>query len=278
MFLRQVALVSEIAAVPPSKLTRVAAALQKQALRDFGPLWDVQATVDAFTSLDDVPIGYWPIIVMEDIHEEGAAGVHLDKDGQPFALVQYSNSWSLTASHECLEMLADPFGNRLIAGPSLKKDQGRVEYLVEVCDPCEDAQFAYTVNGVLVSDFFTPQYHDPVASPGIRYSYTGAITAPRQLLNNGYISWHDPVGDHWWQLQFFGGQQKIVDLGVFGRLTGSLRENVNQMTPNLLVNGLDAEDRHLLAARATAQTTKESTSSKAESWRAQIQELTKAAP
>ena len=37
--------------------------------------------------------------------------------------------WSLTASHECLEMLADPFGNRLIAGDSPKPDQGRVQIL-----------------------------------------------------------------------------------------------------------------------------------------------------
>jgi hypothetical protein len=91
--------------------------------------------VDAFPTLEDVPIGYWPILVQEDINTPGAAGVHLDKDGQPFALVQMSNSWSLTASHEMLEMLADPFGNRLVPGQSPKSRQGRVEFLVEVCDP-----------------------------------------------------------------------------------------------------------------------------------------------
>jgi hypothetical protein len=129
MVLRQVALVSQTNAVTPSDLTKVAAALQKQVTRDFGPIWEVEATVDSFTDLKDVPIGYWPIIVRDDIDQPGAAGVHEDKDGQPFALVQYTNTWSLTTSHECLEMLADPFGKRLLAGPSLKSDQGRVEYL-----------------------------------------------------------------------------------------------------------------------------------------------------
>jgi hypothetical protein len=71
-------------------------------------------------------------------------------------LVQASEGWQLTTSHEWLEMLADAFGNRLVAGQSPKEDQGRVEFLLEVCDPPEDAQFAYTSNGILVSDFLTP--------------------------------------------------------------------------------------------------------------------------
>src|SRR5215212_12082995 len=149
-----VALVSEIRAISVSELTRVAAALQKQVARDFGPIWDVQATVSAFVRLQDVPIGYWPIVVRQDIRVPGAAGIHTDRNGQPYALVQYSPNWALTASHECLEMLADPFGNRLIAGPSPKAGQGRVEFLVEVCDPSEDTQFAYQVNGITVSDFY----------------------------------------------------------------------------------------------------------------------------
>jgi hypothetical protein len=53
-------------------------------------------------------------------------------------------------------MLADPFGDRLIAGQSPKEDQGRVEFLVEVCDPPEDQAASYRVNNVLVSDFTPP--------------------------------------------------------------------------------------------------------------------------
>src|SRR5215469_999535 len=138
MILRQVALVSEVPNADFSELTQVAAALQKQVSRDFGPIWDVQATVDAFHKLEDIPIGYWPIILEENINTAGAAGVHEDKNGQPFALVQFeAEAWSLTASHECLEMLCDPFGQRLIAGqapqdwPGGSGGQLRVEFLVE---------------------------------------------------------------------------------------------------------------------------------------------------
>ena len=126
MFPRYIALVSETGEISSSELARVAAALNKQATRDITPFWGVQAAVDPFANLEDVPLGYWPIIVLEDIGVPGAAGIHLDRDGQPFSLIQHSNSWSLTASHEAVEMMVDPLGNRLIAGPSLKVDQGRV--------------------------------------------------------------------------------------------------------------------------------------------------------
>ena len=170
-----VALVSLAQGISLFEVSRASAAIQKQVTRDFGPCWGVQATVDAFGRLEDVPLGYWPVVVLEDIHAN-ALGYHVDKHGQPYALVKHTTGWELTASHETLEMLADPFGNRVVAARSIKRGQGRVQYLVEVCDPCEGAQFAYTVNGVLVSDFYTPHFFDPVRDPAVRYSFTGAIT------------------------------------------------------------------------------------------------------
>jgi len=185
--------------------------------------------VDGFAALEDVPLGYWPVIIVEDV--PSAAGVHLDRMGQPYALVEVGTSWSLTASHETLEMLADPFGNRLVAGPSPYLLQGRVEFLVEVCDPSEDDSFAYTVNNVLVSDFYTPHYFDPVAAPGVRYSFTGAITQPREVLQGGYLSWHNPPDDHWYQLAFFGRGPVVRDLGILAQDGRSLREIIDSLTP-----------------------------------------------
>ena len=57
-FLRQVALVSEVQALSFSELTRTAAALQKQAIRDLSGIWDVQATVDAFHQLEDSAVDH----------------------------------------------------------------------------------------------------------------------------------------------------------------------------------------------------------------------------
>ena len=46
----------------------VAAALQKQVARDFGPIWQINGTVDAFETLDAVPVDYWPVVVLDNIN------------------------------------------------------------------------------------------------------------------------------------------------------------------------------------------------------------------
>jgi hypothetical protein len=276
MLLAQVALVSEIPEISFAELVRVAAALQKQATRDFVPAWGMNSTVDAFVQLEDVPLGYWPIIVLKDIHAP-AAGFHISKYGQPFALVKYSNSWSLTASHECLEMFGDSFGNRLIAGQSPMEGQGRVEFLVEVCDPCESAQFAYSVNGVLVSDFYTPRFFDPVSAGNVQYSFTGSITKPHDVLPGGYLSWHDPVTDHWWQLRYFGNEKEFKDLGIIEQKEGSIRETIDRMTPRPeREEGLAPNNQYLLAANMQEQGASRARNARADSLRREIQALVEA--
>jgi hypothetical protein len=274
-FLRQVALVSEVQALSFSELTRTAAALQKQAIRDLSGIWDVQATVDAFHQLEDVPLGYWPIIIETDIGVD-ALGVHQDQDGQPFALVSLTEGWQLTASHEALEMLVDPFGNRLVAGDSPKPDQGRVEFLVEVCDPPEAAAFAYTVNGITVSDFYTPAYFDPIQAAGVRYSFTGAITEPRQVLQGGYLSWHDPVSDHWWQEIFFGNEPQFRDLGKLTQQPHqSLRMMIDRLTKAESLQGMFGNHEEIkVAARSYPGLVARPSQNKAQAWRAQIATLT----
>ncbi|TMA97253.1 MAG: hypothetical protein E6J74_05750 [Deltaproteobacteria bacterium] len=254
MLIRQIALTSETKKVSLSELSKVAAALQKQTTRDLVPIWEIKATVDAFAKLNEVPIGYWPIVVTEEDLGD-AAGIHEDKDGQPFSLVKYGNGWSLTASHECLEMLVDPFGNRLVSGPSGMKGQGRVRFLVEICDPSEDTPYAYRSNGILVSDFYTPDYFDPVTSPNIRYSFSGAIKHPRQVLKGGYLSWHEPKSDHWFQETFFSGNKsRFRDLGKFTAQAGqNLRSLVYKRTPErLAVRQIKGKDLQLVKATLKA--------------------------
>lgn len=229
MLVRHVALVSEKCKVSASEFSRVAAAIQKQVTRDFAPVWNVKATVDAFHSLDDVPVGYWPVVLKNKV--KGAAGYHdnLD-DGQPFSLVEFDSDWPLTASHETLEMLADPYGRRVISGMSPDPSQGRVGFLVEVADPCEDTQFAYSVNGIMVSDFYTPDFFEPRKVAGQRYSFTGAITAPRQILQGGYLSWLNPADKQWYQQRWFGTPKPtVVNLGA-KQSQGSLRSWIDTQT------------------------------------------------
>jgi hypothetical protein len=272
--IKNLALVNESKLITASEVSRVSAALQKQATRDLAPIWDISATVDHFPTLEDVPLGYWPILVMDDIDQPGASGVHMDKDQQPFALVQQSTQWSLTASHEMLEMLVDPFGNRTIAAQSIKPGQGRVEYLVEVSDPSEDEQFGYSINGILVSDFYTPHYFDPLVAPGVRYSFTGAITKPLEVLEGGYISWHDPVSDHWFQATHFGAALEFRDLGIFTATIKSLREEMDKRTfRRVAEREKNPKASALLKAAAHSAGALTASGGKAASLRAQIKQL-----
>jgi hypothetical protein len=276
-FIRQLALVSETKQIKLDEITRVAAALDKQATRDFAPIWGINSSIHAFARLEDVPLGYWPMIVQDNIGFEGAAGIHLDKDGQPYALITFGEGWSLTASHETLEMLADPFGNRVIAGPSIMPKQGRVSYLVEVCDPSEAAEFAYTVNDILVSDFYTPSYFDPVKAAGVRYSFTGAITEPRQVLKGGYLSWHEPVSDHWFQATFFGAELEFVDIGVIDASHGSLRSQIDKVTFDRMLKAMKPKKTALTAVAKRSSSGDESSAARAKSLHSQITSLVKQA-
>jgi hypothetical protein len=279
MLNRNVALVADTKKITPSQLTKVAAALQKQATRDFSPLWNIEANVSGFAKLEDVPTDYWPVIVRDDINTPGAGGVHEDKNGQPFALVQYSNQWTLAASHETLEMLGDPFGNRLVAGKSPKPDQGRVNFLVEVCDPCEDQQFAYTVNGVTVSDFYTPYFFDPIAASSVRYSYSGALKRPRTILSGGYLSWGVPQTNEWFQMVWFDTPKPTFrSLGVLSaKITGSLRSTIDRLTPTPLeTTKLPAKSPLIAAARGAFNEVGSACVARAKFLRKQIEEIKKA--
>jgi hypothetical protein len=225
------ALVVEVPQVSRRAIAEVAAALQRQLTRDLAPIWGVTATIDAFSSLDHVPPGYWPVLVRDNVPGAESIGIHLDRNGQPFALVELSPSWSLTASHEVIEMVIDPWGNRTVPGGSPMAGQGLVEILVEVCDPSGGAQWAYTVNGYLVSDFCTPSYYDPVGAPGVRYSFTGALTAPRQIVEGGYLSWRDPATQEWWQGIRTDGELEFRRLGLLDEDWRPIRERVDEHTP-----------------------------------------------
>jgi len=199
MSIIQVGLVDTTGKLDPELVQSVAAALNIQAMRDLPQYWNVKATVVYLPNAKKVPAGVWPVNLVHRL-PPGEGGFHSDKHNQPYAKVianPESDEWTIDASHETLEMLVDPYGNRLQSSRSIsiapdgkiKDGTGQFDYLVEACDPCEADACAYSIQGVAVSDFLTPHFYDPVVTPGTRYSFTGAIKASRQLLPGGYISY-----------------------------------------------------------------------------------------
>jgi hypothetical protein len=220
----QVGLVDTTNKLDAQLVQSVAAALNIQVMRDLPQFWNVKATVMYLPDAKKIPAGVWPVNLVAKL-PPGEGGVHMDKHKQPYSLViadPGSDEWTIDASHETLEMLVDPYGNRLQssrsisieADGSIKDGNGQFNYLVEACDPCEADAFAYSINGVAVSDFITPHFYDPVTTSGTRYSFTGAIQAPRQLLKGGYISYINLETDQWQQILWVNpGPPVYNDLG-----------------------------------------------------------------
>jgi hypothetical protein len=215
---RNVALVAETEKIRAAELRRVENALQTRMKRDVAPVWDVTATVQAYRKLENVPAGTWTVVIRDDIRQPGAASYHSVKDNLPFTMVAYHARWPFYVSHDLLEMLIDPFGNRLTSGPDPRpgRRQKRVAYLVEVCDPCAAEANGYEIDGVRMADFCTPSFYDPEPKTGARYSFTGAVTKPFEVLREGYITWQEIKSKRWWQTVFFGDKPVHRDLGVFG--------------------------------------------------------------
>jgi len=236
MSLIQVGLVDKTKAIDPELMQAVAAALTIQVTRDLPQFWNVQATVTYEPNASKIPPGVWPVFLVKTL-PPGEGGFHLDQHNQPYAKViasPGSDEWTIDASHETLEMLVDPNGNRLQPSTSIQIENGKIvdgtgqfAYLVEACDPCEADNFAYPIQGVAVSDFLTPHFYDPVVTPGTRYSFTGAIKAPRQILPGGYISWVNQQSNEMQQLLWVDPTKapKIVNLGPASG--ASLREWVD---------------------------------------------------
>jgi len=236
MSLIQVGLVDKTKAIDPELMHAVAAALTIQVTRDLPQFWNVQATVTYQPNASKIPAGVWPVFLVKTL-PPGEGGFHLDQQNQPYAKViasPGSDEWTIDASHETLEMLVDPNGNRLQPSTSIQIENGKIvdgtgqfAYLVEACDPCEADNFAYPIQGVAVSDFLTPHFYDPVVTPGTRYSFTGAIKAPRQILPGGYISWVNQQTSEIQQLLWVDPTKapKIVNLGPASG--ASLREWVD---------------------------------------------------
>jgi hypothetical protein len=180
-----------------SRMQKVAAAIEHQVKHDLGKFYDVEARINALRHGEELPNKTWPVHIVPDVH--GGGGFHSDQEGAPFAKVCIGPHWTMSVSHEIIEMIFDPTGSRLHTAPAIHLVDGQVEntegefrYLMEICDPCESADCAYKIDDVVVSDFYTPDYFDLHAKNGVRYSFNGGITAPRQVPKGGYLCWLNP--------------------------------------------------------------------------------------
>lgn len=180
--------------VSDAELSEKLGAFQTQVSRDFAPVWGVNAHLRIASKDEVLALGEWLIGVFDDADQAGALGYHDvtnvgDPLGKVFAKTTIDDGglWTVTFSHELLEMLADPWINLTALDPQTSR-----LYAYEVCDAVEADNLGYEVNGVTVSDFVMPEFfrRDELRS-GAFLSFNGKLTAPFSLDAGGYLSFID---------------------------------------------------------------------------------------
>jgi len=215
----QISVINASTVVSDAEVQPVVDALQQQVTHDFGPLWGVDAALTFVPGNSTPPSNTWWLSILDDSDQAGALGYHdLTPEGLPLGKVfagtdlKYGSIWSVTASHELLEMLGDPNINLTVlvqpqnvqpqnAQPQSAQTAGTL-YAYELCDACEDDSFAYTISGVKVSDFVYPSwFEDFRAENSTQFDQQKRITKPFQLLTGGYIGVFDVnSGTGWHQI------------------------------------------------------------------------------
>jgi len=175
--------------VTNAQVRAAARAIQVQVRRDFAPDWGHSATVSTRrkTAAD------WVVSVQDTIDTSGALGYHDVTGLTPTAIVDvalckhYGLNWTVTLSHEVLEMLGDPTCNLVRPYP------GGRSVAYEACDPVEADRCGYLINGVQVSDFVLQAWFTGAPGP---YDFTRKLTAPLSLAPGGYVAVLDASGWH----------------------------------------------------------------------------------
>lgn len=186
----KIAILNESTVVSDADVQACVNALAVQVARDFFPWWGIIAQLN-FHPSKIAPPNTWQLVVLDDSDQADALGYHeLTAGGLPLGKVfarsdqQAGTSWTVTASHELLEMLADP--DIELAAEFDSADGSISFYSYECADAVEADNLGYRIGGVLVSDFVFPSWFQP-AAPGPR-DLVGAVKSSFELAPGGYIS------------------------------------------------------------------------------------------
>lgn len=203
--------------ITDEELHRVIRAINRQIAEDFEPYWSISGRLRlegrSTKKPDQVKVadmrGDAIIYLWDEVDVDDAIGYH-DKNnrGIPFGFVfteiaaELNEPWSVTLSHEALELLGDPETNMLVMGPHPSEDRD-VFHWFEMCDAVQTE--TYKIDDVDVSNFVLPLYFTGTRETdevGARNDFLGRLIGGKTLTSfginpGGYVGFFDPeTGDH----------------------------------------------------------------------------------
>jgi hypothetical protein len=190
-------------------------AINGQVKQDFEPYWSLGATLRLEGKAGTKPKQQQPsdmrgdavIYLWDNVNVANALGYHdRNNRGIPFGFVftelskSLGENWTVTLSHEALELIGDPEVNLLVAGPHPANPRQDVFHWYEMCDAVQAE--SYEIDGVAVSNFVLPLYFTGSEEVGGRNDFLGRIHDGKTLKSfgvnpGGYVGFFNPqTGDH----------------------------------------------------------------------------------
>lgn len=187
-------------------------AINRQIAEDFSPYWGMSAKLrlegksgtrpDADQASADMR-GDAVLYLWNDVDVKNALGYHdQNHAGIPYGVVftklaeELHESWTVTLSHEALELIADPEANLLVKGPHPADPTRDVFHWYEMCDAVQAE--SYDIDGVVVSNFVLPLYFTGGDEASGRNDFLGTQHAGTTVTSfgvspGGYVGFYDPV-------------------------------------------------------------------------------------
>ena len=183
-------------------------AVNRQLQEDVRRYWhiDVRLRLEGWTGANPDP--QQPLNMRGDAviylwdHDNTAAALgyhHLTHHGVPFGFVfthlskHLDEDWSVTLSHEALEMALDPQINCLVQGPHPDpREGGRMVYhWYELCDAVQSD--TYSIDGIEVSNFVLPLYFTHPEEHLNHNDFLGLGIQSFGVRPGGYVGFFDPA-------------------------------------------------------------------------------------
>ncbi len=212
-----ISLINHSEVITDEQVQQVIRAINRQLKEDFEPYWSFSATLRL-----EGPIGQRPslskfsdmrgdavLYLVDGVNSLGATGWHLANYGDiPYGIVflglcaKIKEAWSITLSHEALELVGDPMCNLLVQGNDPLDRRRRVFHLFEMCDAVQAE--SYSIEGVSLSNFVLPSYFSLGEQPGRRNDFLGRSYKGKTLESfgmnpGGYLNILDPKTGNWEQ-------------------------------------------------------------------------------
>jgi hypothetical protein len=205
-----ISIVNRSKTITDEQLQTTIRAINRQLAEDFEPYWSFGATLRLEGAVGKKPNkqtladlrGDAILYLWDDTDVADALGYHdTNFRGIPYGFVftklckQLKENWTVTLSHEALELVGDAQSNLLVQGPHPHIANREVFHWFEMCDAVQSQ--SYKIDNVEVSNFVLPLYFTLEEQEGGRNDFLGRLYRGKGLQSfgvspGGYIGFYDP--------------------------------------------------------------------------------------